>query len=300
MLAQILTGAVSGWSPEKARKMTRYARTLCVLTLFVTVTGFVCAETRSNALIIIRNVKPSARGLDVDVQMTHVGFMGASVEKQDKTTGNWTSVIDAMYLPVPNDLKLTETAVGGTVLLPLVLPGKDQTYRLSFFSKNNQDETADFANANPLTFSGYDAPTPKPIANSINLEFSTDSLTISAKTDDKVILRASWQVTGSDTPYGLQATTNMQNPKVQLNYGALPKSSSGAFPAMDIGLFDESGSALQEAKIAVAVAANKTVTDKVKAVKDQPAASAKSTSTKFSWTDLAKTGIGALMKYFTL
>jgi hypothetical protein len=274
---------------------------LFVSLLVLCKSDLVVAQSATSPVAEIRNVKAGAHGLAVEVLLARVGYIGAFVDKQNKGTGNWLTVVDTITLPLPAELNGTTDNVDGNILFPLVMPGKDESYRLTLFVKERRDDAASaFVYSTPLTFAGYDAPTAKPISNSINLEFSQDSLTISAKTDDKMILKAAWQVSGTDASFGLQATQNMQNPKVQLSYGALPKNASGGFPAMDIGLFDQSGAPLQEAKIAVSVVADKSVTDKVNSVKDQSSTSSKSNSTKFSWSDLAKTGLGAVMKYFTM
>ncbi len=264
---------------------------LLAMILMIGKVDLATAQTPAVPVAEIKTVKAGSNGLNVNVVLARVGYMGAFIDKQNRETGNFVNVVDSIVVPLPAELNQSSDNVQGDILFPLVMIGKDQTYRLTLYVKTRRDDaTSAYVYSTPLTFSGYDNST-KPIANAINLQFSQDGLTISAKTDDKVTLKASWQVSGSDSSFGLQAVQNMQNPKVQLSYGELPKSAAGGFPTMDIGLFDQNGSPLQEAKIAVAVTASKDVTSKV---------SSANSSTKFSWSDLAKTGLGAVMKYFTM
>jgi hypothetical protein len=249
--------------------------------------------------ITLIDAKASAAGLKVDIQAVHLGFMGVQVEVLEKGTGTWISMIDGIYIKVPTELRDTSDEVEGSLNVPLLMVGSDTKYRLIVFGKTSSSDQRENVYSNLKTFDGFDNVL-KPIANSIDLQFAQDSLTIATKTDDKVVLKASWQIPGAQGPVGLEATTNVQNPKVALSYAALPKDSSGGFPALDIGLYDQNGNRLQEAKIAVSVAANKPVSDKINSVKNEPTTSGRSSSTKFSWADLAKTGLGALMKYFTL
>jgi hypothetical protein len=257
------------------------------------------ADLGPQPTITLMTVKATAAGLNVELQAAHLGEMGIQVDKQNKVTGTWVPYVETIYMPIPADIKDTSEPVGGSLVVPLLMPGAEVFYRVLVVGKSKPTDPRDWTNSNLTTCYGFDI-AQKPIANSIELQFSEDTLTISTKTDDKVVLKASWQVGSGGTPYGLQATANMQNPAVSLNYGALPKDTSGGFPVMDIGLFDENGTRLQEAKIAVKVASTKPVANKVDSVKNDPVTSSKSSSTKFSWSELAKTGLGALMKYFTM
>ena len=233
----------------------------------------------------------TAKGLEIGVTFARVGYVGLFIDKINKGSGSWVNVVDSFSMPLPGDLNLTSQTVDGVLQYPLVLPGKDETYRLTLYGRARREDTGSASvYSTPQTFMGFDPPAQKPITNSINLQFSQGDLIISAKTDEKVTLKAAWQVGGSDQPYGLIASENSPNPSIKLSYGALPPSANGSFPAMDIGLFDEHDVRIQEAKIAVSVTTDKSTKAKI---------SKPTSNTKFSWSELAKTGLGAVMQYFT-
>jgi hypothetical protein len=246
--------------------------------------------------IFLTSAEASNSGLKLVVQAARVGVIGVQIERQDNMTGSWVILVDGIEFPVPSNLKDAIEPVGSSFVAPLLLPGTDNSYRALVYGKVRADDPRDWKYSNALVLHGFDN-VPKPITNSIQLEFSDQSLTISTETDEKVVLKASWHV-GGHTGIGLQATSEMQNPKVDLSYGSLPKEPSGTFPAIDIALLDESGHTLQEAKVAVNVASTQAVKSRVTSVKDQPNDSKQSQNTKFSWSELAKTGLGALAKFF--
>jgi hypothetical protein len=252
--------------------------------------------------VTVLGATPGPKGLDLDVQLTNVGFLGAEVDSQNKSTGSWIPVVNDIFVPLPTELKNSPQPVGGHLILPLLVPDKNVQYRVLVSVKVMDDVkyyATDFINSNTVLFNGYDPNPPKPPLNSIGVQFGLEKLTIAVKTDNKVTLQASWQIEGSSGPVGVQVTQNMQNPSVDLPYAAIQNSAKG-FPAMDLILKDEHGANLQEAKLAFTVQVDKTTSDKVNAVKSQPVSSSQSSSTKFSWGDLAKTGVAAIMKYFTV
>jgi hypothetical protein len=262
------------------------------------------AELGPEPKIIVTDAKATTAGISVGIQAQNLGTMGFWFERKDKSSGEWIQIIDSLQIKVPGDLRDSAQLVSASVVAPVLLPDKSTDYRVGVFGKAKADDPRDWTYSNLLLFQGFDN-VPKSIANSIELQFSDQSLKISTETDEKVVLKASWHV-GGHTGFGFQVTSEMENPYVELNYAAIPKESSGQFPAIDIALSDQSGHTLQEAKIAVKVVATQTqpsaqtVATKVANVKNQPVDSNQAKNTKFSWSELARTGLGALMKFFAI
>lgn len=246
----------------------------------------------------ILTVTPGTMGLDVNLQIAGTGFLGVEVLKLNESTGQFVSVIDGAFIPVPGDLRMTATPVGGHLIFPILVPDKNAKYRARLMAKTADVQTENFVYSNPIVFAGFDPSPAKPALTSISLQLGTDRLTISAKTSDKVTLQAGWQMANDAAPIGVQVKQNVQNPSVDLMYSFLPTTSQ-SFPAIDVALLDEKGAVMEEAKLALTVKVDKATATKVNAVKSQPDNSSKSASTKFSWSELAKTGIAAVLKYFS-
>lgn len=236
------------------------------------------------------------QGLVISLQLTDVGFLGAEIYKQNKSTGGFVSFIDGTFIPVPSDYRNTSTSVGGQVTFPVLVPDQTAVYRVRLMAKTADDPKENYIFSNPILFSGYDPNPLKPPLIPLALQFASDKLTISAKTDNKVKLTAGWQLQSAAAPIGVQVTQTVQNPSVDLLYSSL--SSSSQFPAIDLALDDEQGVQIEHAKLAFTVKVDQATSAKVNSVKNEPVSSNKSSSTKFSWGDLAKTGVAALLKFF--
>jgi len=133
--------------------------------------------------IILIGAKATPSGVELEIQAKNLGTMGIWFEKRNKTTGEWSHLINGLDFPVPPELRDTSQEVGTTFVVPYLLPDKNNPYRAGLYGKAKADDPRDWKYSNLREFEGFDN-TPKPIANSIELQFS-DSLSSPTKTETR-------------------------------------------------------------------------------------------------------------------
>jgi hypothetical protein len=271
--------------------------------------GITNAADTASATIDIRDAKATSEGIQATVILSHADVYYAEVQLLDNDTGEWGPYVTTLAQPVPGPLANTNTNKSGTLTIPILTPGgSTEKYRLTLYVSTRTEagpnthrgfftntQTA-FTSSTPLRFDGLSLTQP-PVSQltPISLKFNSDKLTVAAKTGEVASLSAAWQVPGNSNPVGMQAMQNHQDPTVDLMYADLGVPAANAqdpsLPEIKITLQDKGNT--QETIVSIAV----NVTQQVKAAKKS--AQAQPGKAKFSWSDLAKTGVAGLLTYFT-
>lgn len=246
----------------------------------------------------VLNITATASGLKIVIIGSNIGLLDFRIDRQDPNVTNPIPIVsDLTVTQIPDELRHVQDATG-TVILPILLDAKtSKRYFLTTFAKSEDITEMDWGSVkNPKAFDGYDAPMPPP-PPVFKLAFATDAVTVSVSTDKPSNLTAEWHAEGKvvDTA----SVKNSQDPSVPLSFTKLTPPTAGqpqTLPAIALTLEDPNGHVTQQASIQLSVASNAAVTAKVK----QQASANPSNQAKasFSWSDLAKTGIGALLKFF--
>jgi hypothetical protein len=243
----------------------------------------------------IQDVTSTANGVNVVMLASHVAMLYFAIDRPDPNSTTTIEVISGLTVnKVPEEIRGDYDATG-TVTLPILLdPKLSSSYVLTTWAKSENNEDMDWGTyAGPRKFDAYMTPkTPPPPV--FKLEFGPKDLTVSADTGDKIAkLSAVWQAGDKVVD---SASTTKPNPSVPLSFDNLKSSATGQnFPALALSLEDQTTHETQQASIQLAVASSQAVSSKVSNATNNPAQQSK---TKFSWADLASTGIGAILKYF--
>jgi hypothetical protein len=260
------------------------------------------AQTASTpiATVNLRDAKATPEGILASVTLSHADVFYAQVQQLDQGTGNWNTYLSTAPQAVPTPLANTDQEKAGSLTIPVLTPDGKQRYRLILFvspiAQPNAASAANrfgfaaasYTNSSPAPFDGWSPGSLQPVS----LRFNSDSLTVSAKTKSLATLTAGWQIESQNNPVGIQEQQNHQDPSVELKYADLSTSSSpSSLPAINIKLQDGSGNS-QETILTISV----NVSQQLKS--GTPAAKAQPNKAKFSWSDLAKTGIAGLLTYF--
>jgi hypothetical protein len=226
----------------------------------------------------------------VKIEGQNVQALLARIEKQVET-GTYLPVLNSVgIIDIPTELRNPSGSGVGTVKFPVVVSADPKTrYMLSLWAKSGYDNDMEWGNAKTRVFSGYAPPTPQ----TFKLEFSSAALNVSVDTSDMETVTAQWQL-GKRT-VATESNTGAP-PTVDLKYAALGSTGS-ELPALVLTLENPNTHEIQEARVTLAIAADPSLKTKVtKATTENPD---KQSKASFSWQDLAKSGIGALLKYFT-
>lgn len=273
----------------------------CVLLTFTSLST-TNAQTASApiATVNLRDAKATPEGIVATVTLGHADVYYAQVQLLDQGTGNWNTYLSTAPQPVPTPIGNTSQEKAGTLTIPVLTPDSKQRYRLILFVSPVGDSNTigassrfglgapSYTNSSPAPFDGWSPGSLQPIS----LRFNSDSLTVSAKTKNLATLTAGWQIESQNNPVGIQEQQNHQDPSVDLKYADLSTSSSpSSLPAISVKLQDGGGSS-QETVLTISV----NVTQQLKSTKQS--AQAQPSKAKFSWSDLAKTGIAGLLTYF--
>jgi len=241
--------------------------------------------------LIVQSIVPNSVGITVSLTASQVQDVGGNVEKQNPGTGNWMPMVGFYAIPMPGELIGSQSPTTGAVTLPIVVqPDPNVFYRLSFWTRSKKDENMDWNYSVPMTFTGYRST----VSQTFNIEFGSDALKISAATSNLAKLTAAWQFPGGQAPVDAQESTESQNPQVSLSFGAL-QAKKGSIPSLVLTLVDRATNQTQEARLTLTVASTPAVSQKVQQITtaNNPA------KQSLSWGDIAKTGISALLKFFT-
>jgi hypothetical protein len=246
----------------------------------------------------VQNITATPSGLKIVIIGSNIGLLDFRIDRQDPNVQNPIPIVsDLSVTQIPDELRHVQEATG-TVILPILLDAKtSKRYFLTTFAKSEDITEMDWGTVkNAKAFDGYDAPT-APTPPVFKLSFAPDAVTVSVSTDKPSNLTAEWHAEGKvvDTA----SVKNSQDPSVPLSFGKLNPPTAGqpqTLPAIALTLEDPNSHVTQQASIQLSVASNQAVTAKVK----QQASANPSNQAKlsFSWSDLAKTGIGALLKFF--
>jgi hypothetical protein len=245
----------------------------------------------NRSMINIQNLSASATGISVEILGENVQILSASVDKQDPKTGTNLPVVNSVGIAdIPPEIRNQSGSAIATVKIPIVVSSDPSTqYTLTLWAKSGADEDMEWGAPQTRIFRGYVRPAPQ----TFKLEFSSDALNVSVETSDIKTVKAEWQLGKSTVS---TESTTAQNPKVALKYSSLGATGS-ELPALVLTLQDPKTQEVQESRVTLAVAADQNLKTKVtqaKAAKPQTQGRA-----SFSWQDLAKTGIGAILTYFT-
>ena len=260
------------------------------------------AQTASTpiATVNLKDAKATSEGILASVMFSHADIFYAQVELLDQGSGNWNTYLRTAPQPVPTPLANTDQEKAGNLTIPVLTPDSKQRYRLILFvSPIAEPNTASaasrfglgaasYTNSSRVPFDGWSPGSLLPIS----LRFNSDSLTVSAKTKNLATLTAGWQIESQNNPVGIQEQQNHQDPSVELKYADLSTSSSpSSLPAISIKLQDGTGNS-QESILTISVNLTQQVKSTTKSAAAQP------DKAKFSWSELAKTGIKGLLTYF--
>jgi|HubBroStandDraft_5_1064220.scaffolds.fasta_scaffold57927_2 hypothetical protein len=238
----------------------------------------------------IQDVSASPTGISVVIQGQNVQVLSASIDRQDPKTGTNLPVVNSVGIAeVPPEIRNPTGSAIGTAKFPIVVSADPNTqYTLTLWAKSGDDAEMDWGTPQSRIFRGY----VRPPSQTFKLEFSADSLNVSVETPEIKTVKAEWQLGASTV--STESNTG-QNPKVALKYTAL--GGTGAeLPGLVLTLEDPKTHEVQESRVTLAVAADPNLKNKVKTAKADTAQ--KQSKASFSWQDLAKTGVGALLTYF--
>ncbi len=262
--------------------------------------GLDSGQEQTQVTINIDSVMATPNGVRADITGQNIRELSFSIYRLDPRTGNDIEFIKSVQVPVPSELSAS-SAASSTVSIPILVAADPKvTYRLSAWGSSTTGENAKWISA-PTTriFQGFSSN----VADTISLEFTSDSLWISALTNDPAKLTASWLIQGpeANVPIGIQISETKQNPKVPLSFAVLGKPTGKPGPSLQISLEDPTRGITQQARITLSVSLgeDKQLKDQVNTVKSDPTSST-SKSTRFSWGGLLRTGISAILKYFVI
>lgn len=243
----------------------------------------------------VQNITATATGVNIVMIGSNIGLLDFRIDKQDPNVPNPIPIVsDLTVTQIPDELRHNQDATG-TVILPIILNAKvSKRYFLTTFAKSEDISEMDWGSVkNPKAFDGYDTPaTPTPPV--FKLSFAQSAVTVSVSTDKISNLTAEWHAEGKvvDTA----SVKNSQDPSVPLSFGKLTPPTAGqpqTLPAIALTLEDVNAHVIQQASIQLSIASDPAVNAKVKQATANP-----NKNTNFSWGDLAKTGIAALLKFF--
>ena len=239
----------------------------------------------NDAQVQIKSVTAGPTGIKVTLKVTHMAVLAFNV-KQLVPTGKWIPIVPAIWINPPNDLIKTSEEVEGTVTLPvLVEPNASAQYQLQANVKSANSSDMLWNTDNSDIFNGY---TPEPF----QLNFGSDALTISATSSDVETLKAAWHY-GQGVPTDMVASKTQESPSVGLPYSTLHVSDGKDMPSLFLELTDANGQIREQARVAITVDVSPGMKKKI-----QDSTKTNNSNTKFSWGDFAKTGIGAVLRYF--
>lgn len=249
---------------------------------------------QNQSMINIQSVSTSAAGISVEILGQNVHVLSASVERQDPKVGSNLPVVNSVgIVDIPPEISNSSVQAIGTAKFPIVVSADPNSqYTLTLWAKSSDDPDMDWGTPQQRIFKGYTPPA-RPALKTFKLEFSSDALNVSVDTGlDIETVKAEWQL-GSST-VSTESTT-AQNPKVALKYAALGGTGT-ELPSLALTLEDPKTHEVQESRVSLAVAADSNLTKKVKQAKADP--TQKQSKASFSWQDLAKSGVGAILTYF--
>jgi hypothetical protein len=243
----------------------------------------------------IDSVIATPSGIRARITGENIQEFSFNVDRLDKTTGNFLVYIYSIEVPATDAFRGSNAASDDVNIPIIVAADSSVTYQIHAWGSPSLDKVVWTEAPAPKLFQGYSTT----VTDSIGLDFSASKLTISAKTTTPVTLKAGWQV--SDGQIDMQASERVQNPSLPIDFSNLKSPSGKGLPALRISLEDPNRGIIQEARItlSVTVAGDKTTKDQVQAIQAQPSSN-QSNNTKFSWKQLAQTGLGAIIKYFAV
>lgn len=248
----------------------------------------------NNAQLSIQSVIPSQEGISISMTAGNVDLLYVQLDKQNPGTGSWVPVVPWTQVVLTNELKNTTEPTQGTILVPIVVePNPSLFYRVTLDTKSEDSTEMDWNISIPMTFHGYEST----VSQTFNLKFASDALTVSAVTKDVVTLTAEWQIQG-ETVVSSRESVQRQSPQLQLSFAAL-QSAKGSTPSLILTLEDAATHRKQEARITIAVSSTSDLKQKVSNAANGGSNGGSNDKKVFSWKDLAKTGVGAMLQYFS-
>jgi hypothetical protein len=243
--------------------------------------------------INIQSVSGSPKGIVVAILGQNIHVLSASLDRQDPITGNPLPIVTSVGIAnIPHEIGNSIGAVG-TVTIPLLVDADPNVvYTLTLWAKSEDEEAMEWGTPQSRIFKGY-APEAVESAPNFKLEFSSDSLNVSVAASEIRTLKAQWQV--GDNTVATESTTDT-HPAVALKFGALQNSAGPQLPTLILSLEDPKSHKVHESKVTLAVKTDQGLTKKVKQAKTEP--TQKQGKASFSWQDLAKSGVGAILTYF--
>jgi hypothetical protein len=267
-------------------------------------------QQSTQVIVRIDSLIATPNGIKAHLTGQNTRDLSFSIEKKDKGTGNFVPWIKGVTLSAPPNLGNSYLLSDDISIPVLVAADPTEEYRLYVFGSATIDEKAAWVTDNmpsPI-MRGY---SPN-ITDTIKLEFTSDELIISALTSNIAKLTAIWCIPGpaENTPIGVQATETDRNPNLGLPFAILDQARKKAAtqaasapvstPAFQISLEDMTTGIKQQALITLSVNVGQQQA-KVNAVKGESDPNTPiSKKTKFSWGDLLKTGVSAILKYFVI
>jgi hypothetical protein len=250
------------------------------------------ARPENLAAVNIQSVSSSPRGIAVGLIGRDIQVLVVDVQKRDPKTPKAIDVAMGLDITdIPRNLQDHENG-SATINLPIIVEKDPNTqYTLALWAKSVADEHMNWVQ-DSRPFQGY----ARPPVDTFKLDFGKDALTISVENPNESPkiskLKAEWQV-AKRTVASMDNTST--DPSVPLKYSSLGQTgASKDIPSLILTLEDMGTHEVREARVKLAVASDPSLQAKV----DQAKQTGQQGKKKFSWQDLAKTGIGAILTYF--
>lgn len=257
-------------------------------------------ETASSQIYI--NEPPVARpdGIKVKITGKNIQLVNFQIKKFDKESQDFEVYAYSIQCLTPEKFRTSDMS---TYIFPLpIIIAADPEARYKIWASASPTlESNQWVEApKEMEFYGFSSK----VADTIDLNFTPEQLTISAVTNNIAVLRAGWSIPGTpeNTKTILEESRTMQNPSLPLKFAALGQPSGRQGPALQISLEDPTRGIVQQALItlSVSVGSNTSLRSDVQTASQEPPTISPQKSKKFSWIDLAKTGISAILKYFLI
>jgi len=270
-------------------------------------------QTPEPILITLDSVIATQAGIRMLITGHNTQYLSFQIDKWDKGTGSYPKM---MYLEwyAPNQLTHDDDQTAQVILPVIVDP--EGSYKIWAWASQTEKNANWIPAPVARPFSGF---SPQ-ITDSIDLQFASDKLTISARTKVAAILKAGWNASGATDNSKIKMEASgpeaEKNPQLPLSFSALGQTVGKQGPALCISLEDPEHGIVQQAQVSLSInLGDENLKKDLKDAISQPGSSTTnkpgSSTTgkpdtsaaqkkKFPWGDLLKTGIGAILKYFVI
>lgn len=255
-------------------------------------------KTQNKAYLRITGATASATGLVLEIKGDNINVLAVKVDQTGSQSPvavvDWFSVAPAN---IPSQLRNDSGPTSASVNLPILVADSNTKYTIGAWAKSAQDDNMDWTDEETETFNGFEVT--KTQVPDLKLTFTSETLNLSVSSGSSIeTLAAQWQIGAHTTDI---VKTTSQDPSVSLRLADLTTSGSpSALPSLVFSVEDSKTHQTYETHLAISVVVDQNLGTKVQQAKAASSSSGgnKSTKTNFTWSDLAKSGLGAVAKYF--